>query len=404
MDAYVARQPIFNRRKQIYAYELLFRDGTANYVPDEVDGDSATNRVLTNTVINIGMDEICGGKKSFINFTGNLLVDRVPLLLPKENVVVEILEDVEPEAELIQACREISGKGFLLALDDFVYLPKLKPLIELADIIKFDFRISTIEEIKSYIKQLPNPKPHLLAEKVETNKEFEIALDLGFEFFQGYFFCKPEVIKGKEIETSQLTQLEIMAALNSDNFDYTELEKLVSHDVGISYKLLRYINSPFFAKPNKISAIKQALVYIGGDELRRFMSLMAISNLAESKPHELISMACIRGKFCELLGMVSKKEVKTAELFTVGMFSLLDAIMDQPIDKIINKIPLSQNLVTALVARKGLLAAFLTLVIAYEQGRWSVVNELAVRLAIPEAGIPPIYLEACQWSNSVTVG
>ncbi len=403
MDAYVARQPILDRRKRIYAYELLFHDGVGSYMP-EIDGDMATGKVLANSVINIGMDEICGGKKSFINFTGNLLLKRVPMLMPKETVVVEILEDVEPNVELVQACREMSEKGVSLALDDFVFTPKFLPLIELVDFIKFDFRLSTIEEIRSYIKQLPEPRPRLLAEKIETKEEFEIALELGFGLFQGYFFCKPEVVKGRDIETSHLAHFKIMAALNSDNLDFAELEEMVSHDVGISYKLLRYINSPFFATASKISTIKQALVYLGSNELKRFMSLMAITQLAKGKPHELICMACIRGKFCELLGEASKREVKVTELFTVGMFSLLDAILDQPMSKIIDKIPLSQNLATALVAKKGLLAAFLILVIAYERGRWLVVSKIAEKLAIPEAEIPPLYLKACKWSNLVASG
>ena len=400
MDAFVARQPIFNKNMQIYAYELLFCDGTDKYLP-EMDGDLATNQVLSNSVINIGMNEICGGKKSFINFTANLLIKQVPLLLSKENVVVEILEDVEPEEELLQACREMSNKGFQLALDDFVYIPKLRPLIELADIIKFDFRISTIAEIESYIEQLPEPKPRLLAEKIETKEEYEIALKMGFEYFQGYFFCKPEIIKGKKIGTSQLAQLEIMAAINGDDLDFAKITDLVLHDVGISYKLLRYINSPFYAKPQKISSIKHALVYMGAPELRRFISLMTISNLAAGKPEELISMACIRGKFCELLGNISDKKVNISELFTVGMFSLLDTILGQPMPDILEKIPLSQNLVTALVEKKGLLAAFLIMVVAYEQGRWPIVKTLAGKLKVDEDKVPALYLEACQWSNSV---
>ncbi|MCD6292436.1 MAG: HDOD domain-containing protein [Deltaproteobacteria bacterium] len=400
MDAYIARQPILNRRKQVYAYELLFRDGIHDYTP-EVNGDMATSEVVANSIFNIGLDEICGNKKSFINFTSNLLLNKSPLLLPKETIVVEILEDVEPETELVKACQEIAKKGFLLALDDFVYSPALLPLIKLADIIKFDFRISTIEKIESDIKQLPEPRPRLLAEKIETHEEFEIALDLGFELFQGYFFCKPEIIKSREIESSQLVHFKIVATLNSDDLDFNKLENLVTCDVGISYKLLRYINSPFFATVSKISSIKQALVYLGVDELRRFMSLMAISNLAKGKPSELLSMACIRGKFCELLGAASGKRVKPTELFTVGMFSLLDAILDQPMNKIIDKIPLSPNLVTALVNKKGLLAGFLILIIAYEQGRWTTVKKLAEKLMIPETVIPPIYLEACRWSNQV---
>jgi EAL and modified HD-GYP domain-containing signal transduction protein len=401
MDAYVARQPIFDQQKRIYAYELLFRDGTANFAPS-IDGDVATNTVLANSVLNIGMDIIAGGKKSFINFTRNLLVNKIPLLLSKENIVVEILEDVKAEEEVIAACREMSQKGFVIALDDFEYDEELEPLIDLADIIKFDFRLSTLEEIKAYLQQLKGKDLRLLAEKVETLEEFNMALDMGFELFQGYFFCKPEIMKGKEIPSSQIAQLQIMAEINKPDYDFNELETLISRDVGISYKLLRYINSPFFAKPSKISAIKQALVYMGGTELRRFMSLMTITKLAEGKPHELISLSCIRGKFCELLGKESKYQLKAAELFTVGMFSLIDAIVDQPMAKVMEKLPLTEDLVTALVEKKGLLAGFLMLVIAYEQGRWQSTAKIARRLGVDEAAIPGLYREACQWSNSIS--
>lgn len=403
MDVYVARQPIFDQYKNVYAYELLFRDGSANFAPG-IDGDVATNTVLANSILNIGMDVIAGGKKSFINFTRNLLIDKVPLLLSKENVVVEILEDVEAEEEVIAACREMAQKGFIIALDDFEYKEELEPLISLADIIKFDFRLSSPEEIKAYIQRLAGKNLRLLAEKVETLEEFKLALDMGFELYQGYFFCKPEIMQGKKIPSSQITQLQIMAEINKPDFDFNELDVMISRDVGISYKLLRYINSPFFAKPSKISAIKQALVYMGVSELRRFMSLMTITELAEGKPHELISLSCIRGKFCELLGKESKYQLKAAELFTVGMFSLIDAIIDQPMDKVMEKLPLSENLVTALVHKKGLLAGFLTLSIAYEQGRWVSIDKIAKRLGIDGAAIPRLYAESCQWSNSIAQG
>ncbi|MBN2333314.1 MAG: HDOD domain-containing protein [Deltaproteobacteria bacterium] len=400
MNTYVARQPIFDQQKNIYAYELLFRDGTANFAQD-IDGDEATATVLQNSIITIGMDEIAGGKKSFINFTQNLLVKKIPLLLARENIVVEILEDVSPEPALLAACQEIAQKGFVIALDDFCYSPEMEPLIDLADIIKFDFRASSVAEIRSYIDQLAGKNLRFLAEKVETNAEFQQALDLGFELFQGYFFCKPEILQGKEIPSSHIIQLQIMAEMNREDVDFSELETLISRDVGISYKLLRYINSPFFAKPSKISAIKQALVYMGIAEMRRFMSLMTITKLAEGKPHELVRLSCIRGKFCELMSRVTQKPVKPAELFTVGMFSLIDAIIDQPMEKIMAKLPFPPNMVAALVGKKGLLAGFLMLSIAYEQGRWSSVTNIASRLGVEESALPALYSEACQWSNSV---
>ncbi|HDS16858.1 MAG TPA: HDOD domain-containing protein [Proteobacteria bacterium] len=399
-NVYVARQPIFDQHKRIYAYELLFRDSMINLAQD-IDGDAATSQVLNHCLINIGIDEICGNKKSFINFTENLLLAQTPLLLDREKIVIEILENVRPTREVIEACREMRRRGFLLALDDFVYSPEFKPLIELAAIIKFDFRLSPQEKIKASLEKLPQPGPRRLAEKIETHAEFELARELGFELFQGYFFCRPEIIKGREISTSQLNTLAIVAALNNEDFDYAEIEEMVTHDVTISYKLLRYINSPFFAKPNQISTIRQALVYLGGNELRRFMSLIAISSLAAGKPEELLSMACIRGKFCEMLGLNTKQKTRSNELFTVGLFSLLDAIMDQPMRAILNKIPLGPDQNRALTEKKGPLAAFLILIIAYEQGRWPLVAELAGRLGIEEGKIPQLYLEACRWSNSV---
>ncbi|MBN2232031.1 MAG: HDOD domain-containing protein [Deltaproteobacteria bacterium] len=400
--AWIARQPIFDDRKRIYAYELLFRDGAAAGFTPGMDGDQATAKVLENTLLNIGMDVISGDRKAFVNFTRNLLLKRVPLLLPRENVVVEILEDVTPDEELLAACREIAAAGYLLALDDFIWMPELEPLIALAGIIKFDFRLSTMDEIIEYLARLPSGSPRrLLAEKVETNEEFEQARDLGFTLFQGYFFCRPEVVEGREISSSQLTRLQVMGELGRESFDFGTLEQIVSHDVSTSYKLLRYINSPFFAKPSPITSIRQALVYMGEQELRRFMALMTISSLAAGKPGELITISCIRGKFCELIGALPACRARPAELFTVGMFSLLDAIMDQPMSAIMAQLPLSDELKAALTEHRGMLAGYLALVIAWELGKWNAVSRIAARLHLDEAELPPLFAEACRWADAV---
>lgn len=400
MDAYVARQPIFDINKKIYAYELLFRDGTANYVTD-IDGDLATETVLANSVFTIGMDAMLAGKKAFINFTRNLLVRKIPLLLPNSNTVVEILEDVQPESDVIDACREMAEKGYLIALDDFEYSEKLLPLIQLAHIIKFDFIITPIEQIKNYLNMLPLSRMTLLAEKIETNEDFEMAKSMGFTLFQGYFFKKPEIIKGKEIAASQLTLLQIMAESSKPEFDLNSLEALISQDVSLSYRLLQYINSAFFAKANKISSIKQGLVYLGEREIRRFVSLAAMSKLAADKPNELMRVSCIRGKMCELLGRETSRKVDPSELFTLGMLSLLDAIIDQPMDQIVSRLPLSENLGDALIHAKGPLVGYLDLVKDYEKGSWEEVQKHASTLGIAGKALPPIYIEACQWSHRI---
>jgi EAL and modified HD-GYP domain-containing signal transduction protein len=397
-DVYVARQPIFDANRTIYAYELLFRNGMANYVPD-IDGDVATTTLLANTFFTIGMDALAGGRKAFINFTQNLLEKRVPLLLPQATTVVEILEDVSPGPSLLDACSHIADAGYVIALDDFVYTPELDPLIAMADIIKFDFRLTPKEKIDAYLGQIPRDDLRLLAEKVETHDEFETARKMGFELFQGYFFCKPEIVKGREIQASQLNLMMIMARINSDGFSRDDVERLIARDMGISYKLFKYLNSAFFARASKVSSVKEALVYMGEKEIRRFVTLIAMSRLAEGKPNELVRAACIRGKFCELVGGDDPAQIHPSELFTLGMFSLIDAVIDQPMSKILADLPLSAAIKSALIHARGRLAAYIELVRSYENGRWDRVSRLARAMKLDETALPGRYLAACEWSD-----
>lgn len=402
MDAYVARQPIFDHRRKISGYELLFRDQTAKFNPS-VDGDVATSTVLSNSYFSIGMESLVGDKRSFINFTESLLLQKFPLLLPNESTVIEILEDVKPTKELVTACQEMEQQGYQFALDDFTFTPELKPLIQLAQIIKFDFRLSSLDEIESYLNQIESrDNLIMLAEKVETYDEYQSAIEMGFDLFQGFFFCKPELVTGKEIPGSQLALLQIMAEVNQPDFDIEKIETLITPDVSLSYKLLRYINSAFFAKAKRISSIQQALVYMGESEIRRFVSLVAMSNLAKGKPGELIRTSCIRGKFCELVGESIVDKVKPAKLFTLGMFSLIDAILDQPMHRIMKELPLDADIKTALVDRKGPLSGYLFLAETYEKGQWSQMTKICNIMNIEEKKLPEFYLTACEWSNTFT--
>ena len=400
-DVYVARQPIFDKEKNIYAYELLFRNGTANYVPD-IDGDVATTSLLSNTIFTIGMKTLAAGRKTFINFTQNLLEKQVPLLLPEETTVIEILEDVKPVPSLIEACRTMASRGYIIALDDFVYAQELEPLIAMANIIKFDFRLTPREEIDAYLKKLSTNHLRLLAEKVETHDEFEAARKMGFELFQGYFFCKPEIIQGREVQGSQINLMRIMAQVNNSDFSLDELEQLIARDMGISYKLFKYLNSAFFSRASKVSSVREALVYLGEKEIRRFVSLIAMSRLAAGKPSELIRAACIRGKFCELLGIEAEESISASEMFTLGMFSLIDAAIDQPMERVLEDLPLSRPIKLALSQAKGRLAGYIELVRSYESGRWKRVSLLTKALKLDSASLPNLYLKACEWSDITT--
>lgn len=401
MDFFVARQPILGKDKGIYAYELLFRDGTANFMPD-TDGDFASSKLLSGSFFTMGLEQITDGRKAFINFTRKLLTDRAPLICPKESTVIEILEDVTVDDELVEACREFKRKGYLIALDDFVYSQELDPLIALADIIKFDFRESTETEIRDYLKRIPEGTAQLLAEKVETQEEFDLAAEMGFTLFQGYFFCKPQIIKGKEVPASQLNILRVMAEINDPDCDLEKVNDVISRDVGLTYKLLRFANSAFFSRKNEITSIQDAAMYMGLDELRRFITVINLSKLGSDKPAELLKLSCQRAEFCKRLGEISEASPNVQELFTLGIFSLIDALLDQPMKRIMEELPLSDNITAALIREEGEIAGFLNLTIAYEKGRWDTVSRLSSELGLPEDTIPEHYIRACEWGKAIT--
>ncbi|MFH1490908.1 MAG: HDOD domain-containing protein, partial [Pseudomonadota bacterium] len=367
MDVYVARQPIFDKDQHIFGYELLFRGGMDNFFPD-IDGDTATSKLLENSFFTIGIENITGSKKAFINFTQNLLVNRIPMMFPRKRVVVEILEDVEPEEEVLKICEEMKQSGYGIALDDFFYEPKLAPLVSLANIIKFDLMAASREQIAKHVKILAKYRLTLLAEKVETHEEFQWAKEMGFTYFQGYFFSKPEIIQGKEISSSQMGLLQLMAESNRADFDFSKLEKIIARDVGIAYKLMRYINSAYFRRAQEISAISQAIVMLGEKGIKQFVSLIAISKLAEHKPNELVRTTIIRAKFCELIGAMNGSGVDPSELFTLGLFSHIDAMLDDSMENIMEKLPLSRGIKNALVSGTGMLKKYLDLAVDYETG------------------------------------
>lgn len=400
MDIYVARQPIFNRKKNLYGYELLFRDGLSNVFPD-IDGHAATSKILSHSFLSMGVDSITGGRFAFINFTDQLLIQRIPLLFPRDKLIVEILEDVEAVEPVLEACRELRGMGYQLAMDDFVYRKSLEPLMALAGIIKIDFVLTPREKLADLLGKLLPFKLKLLAEKVETYEEFRQALDMGFEYFQGYFFSKPEILKGKSTSPAKLTILQIMAEANREDCSFSHIETVIQRDVAIAYKLMRYINSAYFRRVQEVSSMKQAIVLLGEKEIRRFVSLMALANLAEDKPDELVRASIIRAKLCELLGKGDGVHVDEAELFTLGLFSLIDAILDEPIMDIMEKLPLSEDIKSAIVRGEGRLAAYLDIAYSYETGDWQRLRDAVTKAGVEEETIPQSYLEATAWAESL---
>ncbi len=399
MDAFVARQPIFNRRQKIYGYELLYRNNTANFCPD-VDGDQASCNLLANTFLNIGIDELTGGRLAFVNFTRDLLVQQIPALFPSDTIVVEILEDVPPEPEIVAACRHLVDQGYRLALDDFVYSQEQEELLRIATFVKIDFLFHPIDAIPALAAKLSTFDVKLLAEKVETHEAFKAARDMGFKYFQGYFFSRPEVVTRRDIAPGKVQLLQVIAEINRRECSIDKVEDLVKTDVSLSYKLLRYINSAFFRRAREITSIKHAIVLLGLKEARKFVSMIATGGLATGKPNELIRTSIIRAKFCESVGRHFVPSAEESELFLMGLFSLMDAILDCPMTAAIDNLPLTATIREALLAEEGPAGELLHLIRCYESGRWEDCRNISDACRFDPAALPEQYRQAVGWAES----
>lgn len=398
MYFYAARQPILDRNKVLYAYELLFRDGLSNVFP-EIDGDEATSRMIEGSQFSFGLEDFLDDKPGFINFTLDSLIKKYPSMLPKEQVVVEILETVQPGKRLLAECQHLKEQGYTLALDDYIHQPVWRHFYPFIDIIKIDFRstdIATIKSIQEAIADFPHIK--LLAEKVETNEEFQQALDMGFYYFQGFFFSQPEMMQTKALSPAQMTLAELLYETSKAELDLVKITNVFQRDVSLSYKLLRYSNSSIFKRRAEIETIKQALVVLGQVELKKFLSLLFTAQISSDKPAELMRMSMTRARFAEGLANIDGK-VDTGKAFLTGLMSLMDAILDEPITSVMEKLPLAKEIKDALVENSGVLAEYMTLIKYYEAAQWQQANQAMSQLGIASDKVPDAYHTAVQWAN-----
>ncbi|MGS2721411.1 EAL and HDOD domain-containing protein [Paraglaciecola aestuariivivens] len=396
MFAYVARQAILDRNKKLYSYELLFREGEKNCFPD-IPPDEATSKILTDSHLDLGLDDITDGQLAFINFHQDTLLYRFPTSLDPKKVVIEVVETVKPTAELVQACINIKEMGYTLALDDHDFDPQWDLLLPYADIIKIDIVECDEQTLLDNIGKYKNSDIRLVAEKIETHEEFEKYKAMGFDYFQGYFFAKPEVIKQKKLPTSKLTLIELIGVSANQEFDIESVSEIIERDVSLSYKLLRFINNPLLNKSNKISSLKHALNYMGQVEVKKFIALLALANLGDTKPVELIHLSLIRAKFCDLVAQSKSMRTNPPEGFLVGLFSLLDALLDQPMDTIVEKLPLGDELKSALCGQESELKKVLALIEAFEKGYWQGVETYSQQLSLDVRLSQAFYNESLKW-------
>jgi EAL and modified HD-GYP domain-containing signal transduction protein len=397
-EVLIGRQPIYDDNLNVYAYELLFRASQDQNTADFSDGDKATTQVVVNAFIEIGLDKIVGNRPAFFNMTRNFLLSDNPLPFSGEQLVLEVLEDVKVDEELVAAVKCLSNKGFTIALDDFIFHDSLRPLVEVSDIVKIDILPLNHSELKEHVTELRRYDVKLLAEKVETQEEYEFCKSLGFDYYQGYFFCKPRIIKGQSIPSNKLAVLRVLAKLNEADVDAAELEAEISQDVTLSYRLLRTIYSAFFALPRKVDSIRQAVAFIGNQATKNWATLIALAGIVD-KPNELMTTAMTRAKFCEQLADTIEA-TNLDVFFTVGLFSALDALVGMSMDELLKELPLSEGIVDALLHHEGRPGEALFCALAYERGDWDNVKFCK----LSDSDIATAYMTAMQWADQSKQG
>jgi len=400
VEVHVARQPIFNTEKNVIGYELLFRNGTDDFFPGS-DGDQATADVISSSFFLKIVDDVTVGKKAFINFTPRLLKHQIMTMMPPKALALELAETLEIDPEVLAACRQLKEKGYMVVLDDFVFYQGSEELVKLADMVKVDFVKTKEPERQRIAQRLKSMGVSLLAEKVESYFDFKQAKELGYQYFQGYFFGRPEVFSGRDIPGYTVNYLNMMREASRTEIDFDKLEQIFRRDVALSFKMLKFINSAFFGVRSKISSVRQALVMLGRKEILKWVSLLALQNIAQDKPDELVVLSLIRARFGELLTFQLGWTKRSDQAFLVGLFSLVDAMLDRPMGDILRELPLDDDIVFALLRGDNDLGKLHTMARYYEKAEWDDFAKLAKELGIADKDVAELYRQSLGWAQGL---
>ncbi len=384
-------------------YELLFRDGESNAFPAHVDSNRATYRLIAENFLAFGSNATSKALRYFINFPHESLIRLLPLALPKEQIIVEVLETCRPTDELLQSIRYLHRQGYLIALDDFDLGAEWERFVPYSEIIKIDLMQVGIKQACEYVSQkiAAGAKCKFLAERVETYQEFEAAREAGFDFFQGFFFSKPEVIRNRAVKPEQMLALELFQAVCQVDVDYDRIERLLTQDVTLSFQLLRFVNGMTPRTSVSISSFRQALVYLGQDSLKQFVSLVVASYVSNNKPKELHKLSLQRARFCHLMTRYRPFDKHRDQAFIIGLFSLLDSFLDHSMDSLLEQLPLCAEINIALRLREGPLGQLLTLGECFEQADWQGVEDVCNAMKIKVDDVRTELQEAICWSEQM---
>jgi len=390
---FVGRQPIVDEQGRLFGYELLFRDKPADARPS--DPEAATRQIVDYWSM---LPTNRSDGFAFVNCTRTSLVDGTVTLLPSSNTILEILEDIEPDAELLRACRALRKQGYRLALDDFSPDPARASLIEVADFVKVDFRASDAKTRSEIYAMVRGAGARCLAEKIETQEERGFAVEEGCSLFQGYFFARPVTIESKALPQNHLVCLRLLAALQRHPADLREIERLVMSDASMTYRVLRLANSALYGLSKEVTSVQRALMMVGDDAVRRMVSVAVATALAGNRFTPVLSMALVRARFCELLA--PRIGAAEEELYLLGLLSLLDVLLETPIERILEELPIGPGMKAALAGRPSGGLCPLELVKCMESCDWPRCEAMAQAAGLSEEVVAGLYLEAVQWATS----
>ncbi len=395
-EIYVGRQNIYDRKSRVVAYELLYRPTSAN-AAQVVDGDQATAEVLFHTLTTIGLDQLVGDCPAFINVTRNMFMHPSLAALPPDRVVLEVLEDIKADHALLDVLESLVSAGYRLALDDFVLTPDTQRLLGFAQLVKLDVLTTPMAEVIPLVSQFRSQGMKLLAEKIETQAMYQQCLELGFDYFQGYYFSQPQLVSGRGVPANKAALLYLIGKLNDPAATLETIEQLIARDATLSYKLLRYLNSAFFRLSHPVDTIHRAVVFLGLDSLRAWATLMMLTSFSEARD-DLTSTALMRAYMCRNLAEEQPQTVPDTAFIT-GLLSVMDALLKAPMKQVLDHLPLEEAIAQALLNHDGPYGRLLHCTLAHERGDWDVVDNCGID---PEA-IQNAFLEALEQSQSAAV-
>jgi len=405
-SVFLARQPILDREEKLYAYELLFRsNGDNQFQPGTIEASQATSTLINTMLHHIPIQDVLSQKPAFLNLTQDLLENEVYALFSPDQVVLELLETVVVDNGVTEAYRKARDAGYVMALDDVRAMPFPEELLELTDIIKIDLMEMDRERLTDLATKLRSRcSAKLLAEKVETREDFELCLELGFDLFQGYFFCRPEMFKSRAPSGIKTVYLELIRQINSVEYEPEKIEEIIKRDPTLTTKMLRYINSAAMGVRNEITSLRMAMNLLGEKAVRKWAYIATLGSLNIGKPSELLRTCLVRAHFAERLAIAEGRPEDSFNMFLVGMASLLDAILDEPVPTLAERLGLSDEVVDTLMGSPNaptFNCTVLELIHACEQGDWSRVITLSGELKLYQSEIAVAYYEGMNFANQV---